>query len=72
MCVPAREDLRLLLRQVAAHREGGLRQEDGVAIVALGRIGWGVVHGVSRAAVAALEVVGARVVVPGLSEPPGR
>ena len=32
--VPAREDLRLLLRQVAAHREGGLRQEDGVAVVA--------------------------------------
>ena len=46
--LPAGEDLRLALRQVAAHREGGLRQEHGVAVVALGGIGGGVVHGVSR------------------------
>ena len=34
--LPAGEDLRLALRQVAAHRERGLRQEHGVAVVALG------------------------------------
>ncbi len=58
--VPAGEDLWLALRQIAAHGEGGLRQEDSVAVVALGRIGGGVVHGDVRAAGAASGVVGAR------------
>ncbi len=69
--VPARQDLRLPLRQVAAHREGGPRQEDGVAVVALGRIGRCVVHGVSRRQMPLWGGRGARV-VPGLSKPPGR
>ena len=70
--LPAGEDLRLALRQVAAHREGGLRQEDGVAVVALGGIGGGVVHGVSRAGRCRCQGWAGRVEVPGLSEPPGR
>ena len=69
--LPAGEDLRLALRQVAAHREGGLRQEHGVAVVALGGIGGGVVHGVSRRPVPLQGWAGASM-VPGLSEPPGR
>ena len=42
--IPPRQDLRLLLRQVAAHREAGLRQKHRVAVVALS-VGSGVVHG---------------------------
>ena len=42
--IPPRQDRGFLLRQVAAHRKAGLRQEHGVAIVALG-LGRGVVHG---------------------------
>jgi hypothetical protein len=58
--LPALEDLRLALRQVAAHRERGLRQEDRVAVVALGGIGGGVVHGVSGRLVPLLGVGRAR------------
>jgi hypothetical protein len=42
--VPACQDSRLVLRQVAAHGEGRARQEDRVAIVGFRRVG-GVVHG---------------------------
>ena len=58
--LPAREDLRLALRQVAAHRERCLRQEHGVAVVALGRIGGGVVHGLSGRLMPFFGVGGAR------------
>ena len=40
---PAREDRRLLLRQAGLHRKVGPRQEDGRAVVGLGRLG-GVGH----------------------------
>ncbi len=41
--VPARQDLRLLLRQVAAHRKAGPRQENRVAVIGK-LVGDGVVH----------------------------
>ncbi len=45
---PFFEDFRLLLRQAAAHRKIGFRQEDGVAVIAARRSGVvGVGHGLS-------------------------
>ncbi len=45
---PLGQDFRLLLRQPAPHGEGGLGQEDGVAIVAARCVGSGVVGGVGH------------------------
>ena len=66
--VPAGEQSRLLLRQVAAHREAGLGQEDGIAVVARG--GGCVVHGMSERPGPRWEWV--RQGVPALEELPGR
>ena len=68
--VPALQDRRLLLRQVAAHGEGGGGQEHGVAVVA-GGVGLGVGHCILMRRGAALGE-GAIRGIPALSERPGR